>query len=89
MTTSMSESRASFAITAVFDEISSAAARGEAIAIPGFGTFTAEECSEREDRHPENSEARIIAGSRKLSFSAAEKMKGVSGLASHRYRSIW
>ena len=48
--------------------ITSAAAKGEEISIPGFGKFKIKETPERERRNPTSGEKIKIAASRKLTF---------------------
>jgi DNA-binding protein HU-beta len=74
-TTGSSESDAKAAITAVFDQIASAAAKGEDISIPGFGKFAVKDRPERQGRNPATGEAMTIAASKKVSFAAAKGLK--------------
>jgi DNA-binding protein HU-beta len=46
--TSTSEASAKAAITAVFDQIADAAAKGEEVSIPGFGKFAVKDRPERQ-----------------------------------------
>ncbi|EIZ77156.1 histone-like DNA-binding protein [Novosphingobium sp. Rr 2-17] len=73
--TSTSEANARAAITAVFDQIGDAAAKGEEIAIPGFGKFSVKDRPERQGRNPATGEAMTIAASKKVSFAAAKGLK--------------
>lgn len=73
--TSTSETNAKAAITAVFDQIAGAAARGEEISIPGFGKFAVKDRPERQGRNPATGEAMTIAASKKVSFTAAKGLK--------------
>ncbi|AOH85656.1 DNA-binding protein HU [Sphingomonas panacis] len=72
---STSEANAKSAITAVFDQIAAAAAKGEEIAIPGFGKFSVRDRPERQGRNPATGEAMTIAASKKVSFAAAKGLK--------------
>ncbi|WP_022685412.1 HU family DNA-binding protein [Sphingomonas phyllosphaerae] len=74
-TTGTSETDAKKAVVAVFDQIADAAARGEEVAIPGFGKFAVKDRPEREGRNPATGEAITIAASKKVSFTAAKGLK--------------
>ena len=73
--TGSSEAATKKAITAVFDQIASAAAKGEDVAIPGFGKFAIKDRPERQGRNPATGEAMTIAASKKLTFTAAKGLK--------------
>lgn len=62
-------------IAAVFDAIAASAAKGDDVAIPGFGKFTVKSRPEREGRNPATGEAMTIKASRKVSFAAAKGLK--------------
>ena len=73
--TGTSEADAKKAVVAVFDQIATAAAKGEEVAIPGFGKFAVKDRPEREGRNPATGEAMTIAASKKVSFTAAKGLK--------------
>ncbi|RYF02924.1 MAG: HU family DNA-binding protein [Oxalobacteraceae bacterium] len=73
--TSTSETDAKSAITAVFDQIADAAAKGEEVSVPGFGKFAVKDRAERQGRNPATGEAITIVASRKLTFTAAKGLK--------------
>lgn len=73
--TGSSEADAKKAITAVFDQIAGAAAKGEDVSIPGFGKFAVKDRPEREGRNPATGAAMTIAASKKVSFTAAKGLK--------------
>jgi DNA-binding protein HU-beta len=73
--TGTSETDAKKAITAVFDQIAAAAAKGEEVSINGFGKFTVKDRPEREGRNPSTGEAMTIAASKKVAFTAAKGLK--------------
>ena len=73
--TGSSEADAKSAIVAVFDKIAGAAAKGEDVAIPGFGKFTVKDRPEREGRNPATGETMTFAASKKVSFAAAKGLK--------------
>lgn len=62
-------------ITAVFDQIADAAAKGEEVSIPGFGKFAVKDRPERQGRNPATGEAMTIAASKKVAFTAAKGLK--------------
>lgn len=74
-TTGTSEADAKAAINAVFDQIAGAAAKGEEVAIQGFGKFAVKDRPERDGRNPATGEAIKIAASKKLAFTAAKGLK--------------
>lgn len=73
--TGSSEADAKKAITAVFDQIAGAAAKGEEVSIAGFGKFSVKDRPEREGRNPATGAAMTIAASKKVSFTAAKGLK--------------
>lgn len=73
--TGSSEADAKKAITAVFDQIADAAAKGDEVSISGFGKFTVTDRPERQGRNPANGEAITIAASKKVAFTAAKGLK--------------
>jgi len=73
--TGTSETDAKASITAVFNQIGDAAAKGEEVSIAGFGKFSVKDRPEREGRNPSTGEAMTFAASRKVSFSAAKGLK--------------
>ncbi|KHA62655.1 MULTISPECIES: HU family DNA-binding protein [unclassified Sphingomonas] len=74
-TTGTSEAEAKAAIAAVFDQIASAAAKGEEVSIAGFGKFSVKDRPERQGRNPSTGEAMTIAASKKVSFTPAKGLK--------------
>ncbi|RMB51364.1 DNA-binding protein HU-beta [Sphingomonas sp. PP-CE-3A-406] len=74
-TTGTSEAEAKAAIAAVFDQIASAAAKGEEVSIAGFGKFAVKDRPERQGRNPSTGEAMTIAASKKVSFTPAKGLK--------------
>lgn len=73
--TGSSEADAKKTITAVFDQIANAAAKGEEVSIPGFGKFAVKDRPERDGRNPSTGEAIKIAASKKVAFTAAKGLK--------------
>lgn len=70
-----SDADAKKAITAVFDQIAGAAAKGQDVAIPGFGKFAVKDRPERQGRNPSTGESMTIAASKKIAFTAAKGLK--------------
>ena len=62
-------------VDGVFAAIADAAARGEEVAINGFGKFKVKESAAREGRNPATGETIQIAASKKLGFTAAKAVK--------------
>ncbi len=73
--TETSEADAKVAVLAVFEAIGSAAAKGEDVAIPGFGKFSVKDRAERQGHNPATGEAITIAASKKMSFTPAKGLK--------------
>lgn len=70
-----SEVEAKAAIAAVFEQIASAAAKGEEVSIAGFGKFAVKDRPERQGRNPATGEAITITASKKMSFTPAKGLK--------------
>lgn len=62
-------------IDSVFGAIAEAAAKGDEIALNGFGKFKVKNTPAREGRSPATGEPIKIAASRKLTFSVAKAIK--------------
>lgn len=73
--TGSSEADAKKTITAVFDQIANAAAKGEEISIPGFGKFAVKDRPECQGRNPATGAAMTIAASKKVAFTPAKGLK--------------
>ncbi|QQV78009.1 HU family DNA-binding protein [Sphingomonas aliaeris] len=73
--TGSNEAEAKAAITAVFDQIAVAAAKGDDVSIPGFGKFAVKDRPERQGRNPASGAAITIAASKKVTFTAAKGLK--------------
>ncbi len=63
------------AVEAVFDSITKTMARGEDVAITGFGTFRVAKRAAREGRNPKTGEKIQIAASVKQKFRAGKSLK--------------
>ena len=73
--TGSNDADAKKAITAVFDQIATAAAKGEEVSIPGFGKFAVKDRPERQGRNPSTGAAITIAASKKVAFTPAKGLK--------------
>ena len=62
-------------VDALFAAVIDAAARGEEIAIAGFGKFKIKDSAAREGRNPATGETIQIAASKKLGFAPAKAVK--------------
>ncbi|RXR30747.1 HU family DNA-binding protein [Sphingobium fluviale] len=62
-------------VDSVFAAIADAAAKGDEIALNGFGKFKVKHTAAREGRSPATGETIKIAASKKLTFSAAKAIK--------------
>ena len=73
--TSLSRLAAGSAVNAVLSVITDALARGETVAIAGFGTFSTRTRSARRGRNPRTGEPVAIAESRVPSFKAGKALR--------------
>jgi len=62
-------------VDGLFAAIADAAAKGEEIALNGFGKFKVKDSPAREGRNPRTSETITIAASKKLTFTPAKAIK--------------
>ncbi len=62
-------------VDAAIGSILEAAARGDEVAISGFGKFKVKESPARQGRNPATGQAIQIAASRKLTFAPAKAVK--------------
>jgi DNA-binding protein HU-beta len=62
-------------VDGVLAQISTAAARGEEINLPGFGKFKVQDRPAREGRNPSTGETIQIAASKKIVFQPAKALK--------------
>ncbi len=67
--------QATEAVEAIFDTITKALARGEEVAMPGFGTFKVAKRAARMGVNPKTGEKIQIAASIKPKFRAAKALK--------------
>lgn len=62
-------------VDAVFTAIAGAAAKGDEVALNGFGKFKVKDSPAREGRNPSTGAVMQIAASKKLSFAPAKAVK--------------
>mgnify|MGYP000047058097 FL=1 len=73
--TGLSRDKASEVITAVTDQISAAAARGEDTTLIGFGTFNIRSREARDGRNPQTGATIKIPASKTVGFKAGKALK--------------
>lgn len=73
--TGLTREKASEVITAVTDQISAAAARGEDTTLIGFGTFSVRTREERNGRNPQTGASIRIPASKTVGFKAGKALK--------------
>ena len=73
--TGLTRDKASEVITAVTDQISAAAARGEDITLIGFGTFNIRSREARDGRNPQTGASIRIPASKTVGFKAGKSLK--------------
>jgi DNA-binding protein HU-beta len=69
------KTEATRAVDAVFESISSALKKGEAVALVGFGTFAVKERAARAGRNPRTGETIEIAATKVPGFKAGKGLK--------------
>ena len=72
---SISKAQAGEAVNATLDVIMSTVASGEAVTLPGFGTFEKRHRDERQGRNPQTGEATTIAATDIPAFKAGKGFK--------------
>lgn len=63
------------AVSAIFDHIGNALARGETVSLVGFGSFSPRKRSARTGRHPQTGEAIEISESQTVHFRAGKALR--------------
>jgi DNA-binding protein HU-beta len=66
---------ASKAVDGFFEAIQGALAKGEDVALTGFGSFTVAQRSERQGRNPKTGDAITIAASKQVKFKPGKALK--------------
>ena len=69
--------RFSGAVDGMFDAIEDALARGDSVALTGFGTFSVRSRPARAGRHPRTGESIEIAASKSPAFKAGKTLRDV------------
>ena len=72
---SLSKKDAGAALEGTIKAISDALAKGDDVAIMGFGTFSVKERAAREGRNPATGETMMIAASKAPAFKAGKALK--------------
>ena len=72
---SLSKAEASVAVDRVLDAIQDALARGDSVALTGFGTFSIKSRPARTGRHPRTGESIEIAASKSPAFKAGKTLR--------------
>jgi DNA-binding protein HU-beta len=67
--------KADLAMSAIIEHITNALSRGEAVVLPGFGSFKVSERAAREGRNPRTGETIQIAASKAIVFKAGTQLK--------------
>ncbi len=68
-------SKADDVVSAIFEQITNALARGEPVNLVGFGAFAVKQRAERLGRNPNSGEAITIAASSQPTFKAGKALK--------------
>ncbi|MEN9726456.1 MAG: DNA-binding protein HU-beta [Pseudomonadota bacterium] len=71
----LSKASAARAVDAVTDAILAALAKGDNVALAGFGTFAVKERAARQGRNPRTGETIEIAASRSVAFKGGKAFK--------------
>ena len=73
---SLSKAEATAAVDGVFDAIEDALARGDSVALTGFGTFSIKSRPAHTGRHPRTGESIEIAASKSPAFKVGKTLRG-------------
>jgi DNA-binding protein HU-beta len=71
----VSKTDASQVLNATLDTITHTLAKGESVAIVGFGTFKVSKSNEHEGRNPKTGETITIAAAKRARFTAGKQLK--------------
>ncbi|MBB1488371.1 HU family DNA-binding protein [Oceanospirillum sediminis] len=71
----LSKDKANEVLNVVLDEITSAVAKNDSVALIGFGTFSVRERSARMGKNPQTGEAMEIPASKTVGFKPGKKLK--------------
>ena len=75
--TDLTKKDAAGAVNAVLETIEEALKNGDGIALPGFGTFSVKERSERKGRNPQTGEEITIPAGKSAKFKAGKNLKKI------------
>ncbi len=73
--TQLTRAQANDVITAFVDQVSAAMARGETVALTGFGSFTVRERKARNGRNPQTGETITIAAQKTVGFRPGKTLR--------------
>jgi DNA-binding protein HU-beta/DNA-binding protein HU-alpha len=73
--TDLGVNKADLVVSAFIEQITNALARGESVALLGFGTFNVSERAAREGRNPQTGATIQIAASKTVTFKAGKALK--------------
>jgi len=73
----MTKKEALLAVNAVLDTIEKALKNEDSVALPGFGTFSVRERSERKGRNPQTGEEITIPAGKAVRFKAGKNLKNI------------
>ena len=77
--TGMSKTQSNSALNATLDAIKGAMAKGEAVALPGFGNFQVKHRAARSGRNPATGDTIQIPAAKVPSFKAGKGLKDACG----------
>lgn len=75
MRADLSKGKATEAVDAVFNEITTALKKGDSVTLVGFGTFSVGQRAERECRNPQTGEKIIVPAHKYTKFRVGKKLK--------------
>ncbi len=73
--TGLSKAQATLVVNAVFDEVLSALSRGEAVSLPGFGSFERRHRAARTGRNPQTGQEMQIPASYAVGFKPGKQLR--------------
>ncbi len=73
----MTKKEAAQAVKVVLDTIEKALKNEDSVALPGFGTFSVRERSERKGRNPQTGEEITIPAGKAVRFKAGKNLKNI------------
>lgn len=73
--TGLSKAQATLVVNAVLDEVLSALSRGEAVSLPGFGSFERRHRAARTGRNPQTGQEMQIPASYAVGFKPGKQLR--------------